>query len=620
MEWTPRPLSRREFLRLSGSFTGLAALVAACTSSPLPSSSVSNSPRASSSAGSKAGVRLAFLGGPILTMSPDQPRVEAVAIDAGRIAAVGTEAEVSQLFGSETQVVDLRGHTMLPAFVDAHAHYFDHAFLDKGDPAAYLAHALENGTATFGEAGVPEAQLPVIQQLVDGGGVKLRTNLYLRVDDPCGASQGDWWKGVTPTADLGARFRIAGVKVWTDGGACNRPARSYPYGDGSTGDLYFEPKTLLPALAAADRLGHQVVLHALGDRAIAVAKRTLSDLLGGSDNVLRHRIDHNAILPPDLREGYAESGGIAVIFGAYSTCTYLGRDPRFKFPPPADKVGFEWAWRGLIDANPGLHVAWHSDYPVFDSAPGPTLYGFVTRKQVFGDGSICEPTAEMAAGAISVEEALHAMTIGAAYALRREDQIGSLEAGKMADLVILSDDPTALAPDALKDMQVLATVIGGEAAFCESPFGDLCLAPSPKPSASETKGPGVNLAASGTATASRSEADHPPELAIDGDGRTSWVAGAGPPQWLAVDLGGLHQVARVRLTVEQTPSGTTSHRVLGRLADGSEAVLAEAIGETASGDELDLELAQAATVDRIRIETVESPSWIAWREVAIFEA
>lgn len=620
MEWTSRPLSRRRFLRLSGTFTGLAAIVAACTTSPSPSpSSPTRSPQGSASPGSKAGVRLAFLGGPILTMSPDQPRVEALAVDGDRIVAVGSEAQVSQLIGSETQVVDLRGHTMLPAFVDAHAHYFDHAFLDKGDPAAYLAHALENGTATFGEAGVPEAQLPIIQQLVDGGGVKLRTNLYLRVDDPCGDSQGDWWKGVAPTADLEAKHRIAGVKVWTDGGACNRPARSYPYADGSTGDLYFEPEMLLPTVAAADRLGHQVVLHALGDRAIAVAKRTLSELLAGSDNVLRHRIDHNAILPPDLRSGYAESGGIAVIFGAYSTCTYLGRDPRFKFPPPPDKVGFEWAWRGLIDANPGLHVAWHSDFPVLDSAPGPTLYGFVTRKQVFGDGSICEPTAEMAAGAISVEEALQAMTIGAAYALRRDDQIGSLEPGKLADLVIMSDDPTSVAPDALKDLQVLATVIGGEAAFCESPFGDLCLAPSPTPSAGETKSPGGNLAASGTATASRSEPGNPPELAIDGDNGTTWVAGAGPPQWLAVDLGGFHQVARVRLTVEQTPSGTTSHRVLGRLADGSESVLAEATGDTAAGDELDLELAAGAAVDRIRIETVESPSWVAWREVAIFE-
>ena len=621
VEWTPQHLSRRAFLRLSSTVAGLAALVVACTSSPPPSGSASpiRSPQPSSPPG--GGVSLAFLGGPILTMSAAQPRAEAIAIDGDRIVAVGSEGQISPLIGSETRVVDLRGHAMLPAFVDAHAHYFDHALLDTGDPGAYLGHAVANGTATFGEAGVAEAQLPMIQQLVAGGGLKLRTNLYLRVDDPCGESQGGWWKGVPPTADRQAQVRIAGVKVWTDGGACNRPARSYPYADGSTGDLYFEPADLRPILAEADRLGHQVVLHALGDRAIAVAKSSLAELLGGKENVLRHRIDHNAVLPPELRAGYAESGGIAVIFGSYPTCTYLGRDPRFKFPPPPDKVGFEWAWRGLIDANPGLHLAWHSDYPVFEPAPGPTLYGFVTRKQVFPDGSICEPTPEMAAGAIPVTEALQAMTLGAAYALGREDHIGSLEADKLADLVIVSDDPTALAPDALKDLAVLATIIGGQAAFCESPFGDLCAVPSPTPAASGSPGAsGGNLAIAGQATASRSEPGNPPALAIDGDGATAWIAGAGPPQWLSVDLDGFHRVGRVRLTVEQAPSGVTLHRVVGRLEDGSDALLAEATGSTAAGDELNLEISEPMSVDRIRVDTVESPSWVAWREVAIFEA
>jgi len=619
-EWTQRPLSRRGFLRLSGTATGLAAILAACTSAPSPSSSASRSPQGSATA-SGAGVRLAFLGGPILTMSPGQPRAEAIAIDGDRIVAVGSEAEIGQLIGSETRVVHLGGHALLPAFVDAHAHYFDHAISDTGDPAAYLDHALANGTATFGEAGVPEAQLPMIQQLVDAGRLKLRANLYLRVDDPCGESQGDWWKRFAPSSDREAQVRIAGIKVWTDGGACNRPARSYPYADGSTGDLYFEPETLLPTLKEADLLGHQIVLHALGDRAVDVAKRTLSELLAGTDNALRHRIDHNAVLPPELRGGYAESGGTAVIFGPYPTCTYLGLDPRFRFPPPPDKIAFEWAWRGLIDANLGLHVAWHSDYPVFESAPGPTLYGFVTRKQVSADGSICEPTADMAAGAISVEEALQAMTIGAAYALRREDQIGSLEPGKLADLVIVSDDPTAIEPDALNDLRVLATIIGGQAAYCDSPFADLCAQPSPSPSSTPTAAAvGPNLAASGMASASSSVAENPPALAIDGDSETIWLAGAGPPQWLAVDLRSFHLVGRVRLTVEQTPSGPTSHRILGRLEDGSEILLAEVTGTTESGHELDLQIAQPAMVDRIRVETVESPSWVAWREVAIFEA
>jgi predicted amidohydrolase YtcJ len=562
-----------------------------------------------------------FVNGAILTMVPDQPRVAALAIDGDRITAVGAAEDVGALAGPRTRIVDLGGHTLMPAFVDAHAHYIGRAIDDTGDPAAYLDVALANGTATIGEAGVVETHLPLIEALVARGGVKLRTNLYLCVDDPCGDSQGDWWKAVPATADVTAPSRVAGVKIWTDGGACNRPARSSPYPDGSTGELYFEPSDLLPILAEADRLGHQIVLHALGDLAIDVAKRSLKELLAGRDNVLRHRIDHNAVLPPRLRGGYADSGGIAVIFGAYPACAMLGRDPRFQFPPPPETLAFEWAWRGLIDANPGLHVGWHSDFPVFGSEPGPTMYGFVTRKQVLEDGSVCEPTADMAAGAISIDEALQAMTLGAAYALRREDQIGSLEPDKLADLVILSDDPTAIPPEELRDVQVLATIVGGEAAFCQDPFSELCAPQLPPPPVVATSvaatPPAHNLARAGHATASRSTPTNPPEFAVDGDVSTSWVAGDFPPQWLAVQLGALHVVAGVRLTVEQTPSGPTVHRIFGRLADGSEELLAEVAKTTASGDEIDIPFVDSLTVDLVRVETVDSPSWVAWSEIAV---
>jgi predicted amidohydrolase YtcJ len=61
--------------------------------------------------------------------------------------------------------------------------------------------------------------------------------------------------------------------------------------------------------------------------------------------------------------------------------------------------------------------------------------------------------ADMANGATTIDEALWAMTIGAAYALHREDDVGSLESGKLADMVILSDDPTAVPPDQLGDLR-----------------------------------------------------------------------------------------------------------------------------------------------------------------------
>jgi predicted amidohydrolase YtcJ len=66
------------------------------------------------------------------------------------------------------------------------------------------------------------------------------------------------------------------------------------------------------------------------------------------------------------------------------------------------------------------------------------------------------------------------MTINAAYAIHRDAQVGSLKAGKLADLVILSEDPLTVDPASIIDIQVLATFLNGETAFCQPGFEHLC--------------------------------------------------------------------------------------------------------------------------------------------------
>ena len=93
-------------------------------------------------------------------------------------------------------------------------------------------------------------------------------------------------------------------------------------------------------------------------------------------------------------------------------------------------------WRSLLDANPGLHVAWQSDVPWWGLGPIPGLYSLVTRNQIGLDGvTFCGAPDWMLSEAITVEEALRMMTIDAAYALFMEEKIGSLKPGKFADLV-----------------------------------------------------------------------------------------------------------------------------------------------------------------------------------------
>jgi regulation of enolase protein 1 (concanavalin A-like superfamily) len=112
--------------------------------------------------------------------------------------------------------------------------------------------------------------------------------------------------------------------------------------------------------------------------------------------------------------------------------------------------------------------------PIFTTDVFQHLYGFVTRNQVAEDGTICQAPDWLARNALSVDEALELMTMGAAYALDRENEVGSLTAGKFADLIVLSGNPEAIPPVDLKDLKVLMTMVGGKVEYCAEGMQALC--------------------------------------------------------------------------------------------------------------------------------------------------
>jgi hypothetical protein len=235
----------------------------------------------------------------------------------------------------------------------------------------------------------------------------------------------------------------------------------------------------------------------------------------------------------------------------------------------------------------------------------------VTRRQANADGSICEPPDWLAAGALRIEEVLPMMTIHAAYASFSDDMVGSIAEGKLADLVILSDDPLTLESDALKDIQVLMTMIDGKVEYCAAGSESLCPSqPSVPPPSAE--GPSPQASATGSA----SQPGNPPSNAIDGDRETAWISGADAEQWIQIDLGQMTNLTAIRLVVAQDPPGETVHQIWAGADPEDLSLVHEFAGSTSDLDVLEFALPTLLSDIRyIKILTTRSPSWVAWREI-----
>ncbi len=307
-------------------------------------------------------------------------------------------------------------------------------------------------------------------RLDERGDLRVRTSLYLSRTTNCGEDLDDWYKGFPPETDPEKMLRVAGVKVFTDGGSCGLPAYSP-----DLGDLWFTQQQMDQFVEEADSLGYQVAIHAIGDRGLEQAQNAIEAALAGLPNELRHRIEHNDAVRPDLLARYADFGIVPIISSNSGACAlfYVGEP----FVGPA-RTAWLRPHRALL-ATGVQHVAWHSDYPFHSTNPFRHLFNLVTGKQIAGGdgiadvdgpgrvpGEVCEPPEWAKAQTVSAEEALRMMTTDAAYALGQDSVIGSLEQGKLADLVILSDNPLTVAPDAIKDIQVLMTMVGGTTEYC----------------------------------------------------------------------------------------------------------------------------------------------------------
>jgi predicted amidohydrolase YtcJ len=247
------------------------------------------------------------------------------------------------------------------------------------------------------------------------------------------------------------RLRVGGIKLVCDGSASERTMlMSTPYvgRPNDYGILVTPPEKLNDAVAEAHAAGWQVGVHANGDVAIDLVLKAyeLARRLHPRPDP-RPRIEHCTLVNPALLKRIAALGAVPTPFYTY---VYYHGDKWAQYGD--ERVRWMFAHRSFLDH--GIRVAGASDYVPGPYEPLMAIQSMVTRKdyrgRVWGENQ-----------RIKVEEALRVCTLHGAYASFEEKLKGSITVGKLADFVILAEDPHRADPDRIKDIPVIRTVVGG---------------------------------------------------------------------------------------------------------------------------------------------------------------
>lgn len=311
---------------------------------------------------------------------------------------------------------------------------------------AALRHQLSAGITSTNDAGVAPALLECYRWLDAEGRLPARINVMaLRKVEGTGVVP-------LPTMAVTDFLRIDTVKFLADGGLSGATAAlSVPYRHAETrGLLRFRDEELLALAREAHEAGWRIATHAIGDVAIGQVLGVYESLGRGPR---RHRIEHLGLPDASQLERAARLGVIAVPQSVF--VHELGRN--FREYLPEGLLPRAYPIRAMLAA--GLTVALSSDAPVVeDDRPLRGIRSAVERR----DDADVPIAPDQAIGAA---EALHAYTMGGAIASGDEDNRGSLTPGKWADLAVLSGNPLTTPVEALTDLTVDQTWVGGRLAF-----------------------------------------------------------------------------------------------------------------------------------------------------------
>ena len=528
---------------------------------------------------------MVLLNGNVITMNPKEPSVEAIAITGDKIVKVGSNKDVKKLIGPQTKVIDLKGKTVTPGFIDAHLHFISlgntkkilnlvgttskeeiiqiiankiskegegkwifgrgwdqndwpikefptrwdldpispknpvilrridgHALwvnslvLEKagitketlepeggkiirdsktGEPTGILIDEAMSlvekivpsstyeerkemailaseecsslGLTTVHDAGVDLETIKIYKELINEN--KLTVRLYVMLGWPGNAINEYFKKG--PEIGYGNNFlTIRSIKMFADGALGSRGAALFePYSDDptNTGLITFDPDKAFEIMKKALEKGFQVCVHAIGDRANRLVLDLFEKAFKSVPQVKDHRfrIEHAQVLTKEDIPKFAELKVIPSMQPTHATSDMYWAEDRLG----PERVKWAYAWKSLL--NTGIRIAGGSDAPVESANPLWGIYAACTRQDHKGwpEGG-WHPEQK-----VSRYEALKMFTIDAAYAGFEEKIKGSIEEGKLADIIVLSRDILNIPAKEILDTQVEMTIVGGKIVY-----------------------------------------------------------------------------------------------------------------------------------------------------------
>jgi predicted amidohydrolase YtcJ len=334
-----------------------------------------------------------------------------------------------------------------------------------------LAYAASVGVTSVQNMNPEYEDIAVYAELLDRG--ELTTRIYAAPLITQGAD--DQVKIGIRHAFGGPYLRIGAVKAYADGSLGSRtayffePFTDQPDNHGLLSDEMQPLSLMRDRMMKADAAGLQICTHAIGDQAISIILDLYSEIAQAHTQTERAAPNARHLSQPDRRfriehaqhmaakdfDRMAQLNVIASVQPYHAIDDGRWAEARIGH----DRASRTYAFRTFL--NHGVRLAFGTDWDVAPLNPMLTLYAAVTRATLDGKN----PNGWFPEQKLTVPEAVEFYTMGSAYAEFQEKQKGSITPGKLADMVLLSDDIFSIDPVKIRDVKVLQTIVGGKVVF-----------------------------------------------------------------------------------------------------------------------------------------------------------